>query len=206
MLVFLNKKPDGEFTDLGNNSETNSPPSDSNMSELIENLLGSPQTNAPPQVGSRPTNNVVGITLTNLDKENGFGSDFNERLQREGGKTGDVQISLIWNTTDDLDLYCTDPRGEKIYFSKRRSSSGGELDVDMNVGTLSITPVENIFWPVGRAPAGTYKVEVKLFTKRTFLAPISFKVAINYKGTVEKHEGEVTREKQIIRIGSFTVE
>jgi uncharacterized protein YegL len=54
------------------------------------------------------------------------------RLQREEAKTGDVQISLMWDSLNDLDLHCVGPDGERIYHNHRRSKSGGELDVDMN--------------------------------------------------------------------------
>ncbi|KAF0172208.1 MAG: hypothetical protein FD161_4099 [Limisphaerales bacterium] len=54
------------------------------------------------------------------------------RLKREEAKTGDVQISLMWDSLNDLDLHCVGPDGERIYHNHRRSQSGGELDVDMN--------------------------------------------------------------------------
>ena len=54
------------------------------------------------------------------------------RLKREEAKTGDVQLSLMWDSLNDLDLHCVGPDGERIYHNHRRSKSGGELDVDMN--------------------------------------------------------------------------
>ena len=54
------------------------------------------------------------------------------RLKREEAKTGDVQISLMWDNLSDLDLHCIGPDGERIFHNHRRSTSGGELDVDMN--------------------------------------------------------------------------
>ncbi|MCS7047282.1 MAG: hypothetical protein NZO58_13065, partial [Gemmataceae bacterium] len=58
--------------------------------------------------------------------------EFAQRLNQAGGKSGDVQLTLIWYNGNDLDLHCVEPSGEEIFFARRRSRSGGELDVDMN--------------------------------------------------------------------------
>ena len=39
----------------------------------------------------------------------------------------------------------------------------GQLDVDSNVQCIADGSVENVFWPPGQAPAGTYAVEVDGF-------------------------------------------
>ncbi len=77
--------------------------------------------------------------------------------------TGDVQVTLRWNTPVDLDLHVIDPLGEEIYFSHPFSQSGGSLDVDANAGCENDAPVENVFWPTGGAPFGTYQVFVVLY-------------------------------------------
>jgi hypothetical protein len=79
--------------------------------------------------------------------------------------TGDVQATLTWNSTADLDLHVVDPWGEEIYYSERTSDSGGELDVDANAGCeeVMVRPTENIFWPEGDSPPGTYRVHVVEF-------------------------------------------
>src|SRR5581483_3450251 len=78
--------------------------------------------------------------------------------------TGDVRVTLIWDTTDDLDLHVIDPSNAEIYYGNRNSASGGALDVDSNAGcgTPQPHPVENIFW-ANTAPAGTYTVKVDYF-------------------------------------------
>lgn len=75
--------------------------------------------------------------------------------------SGDVQVSLSWNAASDVDLHVIDPSGEEVYYGHRSSASGGVLDLDSNAG-CSIDGVqnENITWPIGRAPAGTYTVRV----------------------------------------------
>ena len=41
--------------------------------------------------------------------------------------SGDVQILLSWNNYNDMDLICTDPNGETVFFRNPRVSSGGQL-------------------------------------------------------------------------------
>lgn len=79
--------------------------------------------------------------------------------------SGDVQITLRWSNTNDLDLHVIDPNGDEISYVTRQSPSGGMLDVDANASCSSATssPRENIFWPLGSAPAGSYTVRVVFF-------------------------------------------
>ena len=79
--------------------------------------------------------------------------------------TGDVQVTLEWNSDADLDLAVTDPTGERIAFGNTGpTATGGELDVDSNIGCTDDGSIENIFWPPSGAPAGDYLVEVTGFT------------------------------------------
>lgn len=79
--------------------------------------------------------------------------------------TGDVQITLRWSSTADLDLAVTDPEGARIYYDSPTAPSGGQLDVDSNGGcdATTSTPVENIYWPETSAPDGDYLITVDYF-------------------------------------------
>jgi hypothetical protein len=134
-------------------------------------------------------------------------SDFRERLEKAGAKSGDIQISLIWFNTNDLDLHCVDPSGFEINYRDRHSpTTGGELDVDRNAGCTRTTvePVENIYWPRNGAPMGHYKVYLNFF-ERCPGAPDRTEYRINvlhsgerqeFKGTITKDETRV--EKRLI--------
>src|ERR1700749_1416170 len=41
--------------------------------------------------------------------------DFAERLALAGARTGDVQVVLIWNDTNDLDVRCVGPDAHDIF-------------------------------------------------------------------------------------------
>ena len=78
--------------------------------------------------------------------------------------SGDVRVTLIWNSDDDVDLHVIDPFGERIWYQDRLATSGGELDRDDNVAVCGIDSepggVENVYWPAGLAPNGLYTVEI----------------------------------------------
>jgi len=82
------------------------------------------------------------------------------------GQTGDVSFRLTWNGPQDLDLHVIEPGGERIYYSNPTSATNGQLDVDSNAGcgSESPSPTENIFWPEGSAPRGTYEFWADLWS------------------------------------------
>jgi hypothetical protein len=93
--------------------------------------------------------------------------------------TGDVQISLSWNTAADVDLHVVDPAGEEIFYAHRDSASGGALDLDSNAACGSDGPRnENITWPVGGAPDGTYAILVDYWSACD-QAATDFTVSVN---------------------------
>ena len=82
-----------------------------------------------------------------------------------GLETGDIQITMIWSSTADLDLHVVDPFGEEISFENPHSDSGGRL-VNEGNGSCALattSPIENIFWATGTAPPGVYTIVVHYF-------------------------------------------
>jgi uncharacterized protein YfaP (DUF2135 family) len=81
--------------------------------------------------------------------------------------SGDIQISVAWSDSSDVDLHVIDPSGEEIYFGHRTAASGGTLDLDGNAscsrnslpdGSTAFVSNENVVWPLNRALAGNYRV------------------------------------------------
>lgn len=82
-----------------------------------------------------------------------------EDLNDLATSAGVLHFSLNWNTNDtDIDLWVTDPSGEKIYYANNTSASGGYLDRD---DTDGFGP-ENIYFR-RNAPDGIYKVEADYY-------------------------------------------
>ncbi len=75
---------------------------------------------------------------------------------------GDVRVTLAWQGGSDLDLHVVDPSGEEIYYDNPTSETGGVLDTSTGPTCEdgSTTNVENVYWPAGTAPAGSYRVLV----------------------------------------------
>ena len=133
--------------------------------------------------------------------------DIEERLEREGGKTGEVQLSLAWDDYNDLDLHVFCPSGERIYFNNKKSECGGELDVDMNVRPVSNNSVENVVWTNG-APHGKYKVGVHFYKhhrKRRSKRTTTFRLRVMVHGASRDYSGTITIGNAMQMVTSFTL-
>jgi len=134
-------------------------------------------------------------------------ADFEERVEREGGCGGELQITLLWNNYNDLDLHVFTPSLERIYFNNRRTKCGGELNIDMNVKPSSNRPIENVVWRE-EPPKGIYRVHV--FHYATHLRPdtsdpTKYTLRIVYRGNSKEYEGEISHGDPMTLITAFSV-
>ena len=85
----------------------------------------------------------------------------------------DVRIVLTWDAdSTDIDLHVVEPTGEEVFYSHKRSSSGGLISNDFTQG---YGPEEYL---VRKAIPGTYKVRVKYYANHAqrLLGPVTVKV------------------------------
>ena len=131
--------------ELTEEETTQGPEQSSSVSEFIDSMTSS--------VGSAiSTNNNQAAAAQG---RYGSGDSMEMRLARSGAQTGKIQISLFWDTYDDIDLhliyksYPYNGGGDYISFRNRFGRlSRGILDVDMNAeGPRNFRCVENIFFP-----------------------------------------------------------
>ncbi len=97
---------------------------------------------------------------------------------------GDVEVTLSMTQTTDLDLYVVDPSGVVVYYANGDSFSGARLDLDANAacsGNMGVN-AEHVFWPAGRAPAGTYTVRVAHYESCLGGAPVDYRVTVRNCG------------------------
>lgn len=129
-----------------------------------------------------------------------YNEEIDGRREDAGGQTGELVVTLSWNTTDDLDLSVVEPSGYNIHHRQRNSPNGGSLDVDENHQSQTMTPIENVYW--SDAPAGRYKVNIALY-KRKQSQPgttIPFTVQISKNGQKELKRYNVNGESnQIVK-------
>jgi hypothetical protein len=103
--------------------------------------------------------------------------------------TGDVQVTLTWDSAADMDLYVMDPDGETIFWGNTESVSGGMLDVD-DIGACEGGPgggPENIFWPPGGAPNGMYAFQVDYFSTCEVAGETVWMVTVRLTGQPDQH-------------------
>lgn len=115
-------------------------------------------------------------------------------VEQRGGKIGDVNVVLRWNTKDDLDLHIHCPDGSIINFKivDKAAVCGGALDVDANFKDKDVvtSPAENVTWPERKAAPGDYVVKVNRYKDRTGSqsTPFTVELFIN-REPMETHEG-----------------
>jgi uncharacterized protein YfaP (DUF2135 family) len=121
--------------------------------------------------------------------------------------SGDVQVLLSWNNYNDLDLICTDPQGNKVWYKNKIVSSGGQLEIDMNVEYPdSKTPIENIYWESGTAPGGTYKVSLMYYEKHeSNIDKTPYTIKVKYGAKTEEYKGVIKKADDVINICTFTL-
>ncbi|RRR73432.1 MAG: hypothetical protein EI684_08765 [Candidatus Viridilinea halotolerans] len=119
--------------------------------------------------------------------------------------TGDVQITLNWNANVDLDLHVIDPNGERIYYANTRSSSGGQLDRDNLCGNMILGRPENVFWPSGGAPRGTYVIQVDYYSSCGNSVDVPFNVRAVVQGQVYTFSGVSRSGNRRVEVGRVEV-
>lgn len=106
--------------------------------------------------------------------------------------TGEVQVSASWDALSDVDLHVVEPTGAEIYYGNRSSSAGGLLDLDSNPNCqIDRVNNENIRWPTGRAPSGTYTVRLDYYSG-CGVSLTKYVVTINNGGTPSIFLGSFT--------------
>jgi hypothetical protein len=200
--------------------------------EIVKDISPTPPRNTPrPTSGNQTIRDLVAATSTGLMSANdrgtglnntggngnkeagqnvgggGTGNGMEERLSIFGAKTGDVQVSISWDSIDDIDVHVLikgNGMAEVINWTNRRGRSNGMLDIDMNANppVISPRPIENVFWPYNMSPNGMFIVYVHFFRPWTnnTIVPVSVRVKngdkienFNISAVYGKNPQEVTR-------------
>ncbi len=96
--------------------------------------------------------------------------------------TGEVQVSVSWDTQTDVDLHVVEPSGEEIYYANDVSATGGELDLDSNAACdIDGVNNENITW-TQTAPRGQYIVRVDYWSACNVTSNTNYVVTVRRQG------------------------
>jgi len=143
------------------------------------------------------TGNTVTIVVTigqnapqtfNLDLFGGTGTTYGAAqvvpVQLTNVGTGDVQVNVSWDVDSDVDLHVVEggTNTEIYWLNKGPTTNGGTLDLDSNAGCrIDGKRSENVTWPSGRAPRGTYTVRVDYYLSCS-QTRTNYVVTVNVKG------------------------
>ncbi len=134
--------------------------------------------------------------------------EFTSRLSAAGAATGEITATLLWNSSGDLDLVVRCPSGQQLDY-RNPAACGGALDVDANAARagLSNRPVENAFWPAGRAGPGSYEIAVRYAPRKDEQNPreTPFQVRLIRGGQESVFKGAI-RPNTVTPVTTFTVE
>ncbi len=145
-------------------------------------------------------NNIVATTTEKLDT-----SRIDPRLLKN--LSLDLRVVLTWDADNtDIDLWVTDPDGEKAYYGHRLTYQGGRMSLDFTGG---YGPEE---FSLKRAKPGKYTVHAQYFGDRsqnvTGATTLQVKLATKF-GTVDQQEQIVTMRlkgrQETVFVGEFTV-
>lgn len=134
--------------------------------------------------------------------------EFDQRMSAAGAAMGEITVTLLWNSHGDLDLVVNCPTGRQLDY-RNPAECGGTLDVDANTARdkLQDRPVENVFWPAGKAMSGTYRIAVRYVPRKDEQSPqeTSYQVRLSRGGQESVFKGTI-RPGAIVLVTGFTVE
>lgn len=119
----------------------------------------------------------------------------------------DLRVVLTWDADNtDIDLWVTDPNGERAFYGNRLTYQGGRMSLDFTGG---YGPEE---FSLKHAKPGKYKVEAQFYGNRQQIVAgattLSLKLATNF-GTAKQKEQTVTlrlRDRgELVQVGEFEV-
>ena len=103
----------------------------------------------------------------------------------------DIRVVAAWNMDNtDMDLWVTDPNGEKCYYSHKSTDIGGHLSNDITQG---YGPEQFL---LKKAIKGKYKIEMNYYGDRQFKIAGPTTVMVE----IYTHYGESRQERKIITL------
>ena len=101
-------------------------------------------------------------------------------LPTTGPGIDDLTFRLSWMGSADLDLYVRTPTGDEVSSEHPNPSTGAAVSADCNPTPeqMCAEPLEDVRWPRGAAPHGTYQFSVRMVNLHDSTFPIPFAVQV----------------------------
>lgn len=122
---------------------------------------------------------------------------------RNVGQSGKLKVTMLWNIKADIDLHVVEPNGNEIFFSNKRSSTGGYLDVDNTHGGHG--SAENVYWK--HPLSGQYSVSVVYYAANQEPIPTGGVDIVVFKGDEPPQKFHISMRtvKQHTHVTSFRI-
>ncbi|MDX2076821.1 MAG: PPC domain-containing protein, partial [bacterium] len=121
--------------------------------------------------------------------------------------TGDIEVTLTWDTNADLQLLVRDPFGDSVYDDATSVRSGGLLTATGNkncITAITPPPVYHIYWPTGTKDIGSYELEIWYQSECNDTRPVTFNLYVVVGGELIFTETNSIRFNERY-VSSFTV-
>ena len=124
------------------------------------------------------------VTVAIVDEDGEISLTFETTMHLIAAGTGQLQVSLAFDTPKDVDLHLFEPNGYHIYYGDRESENGGKLDVDSNAGCyIDNINHENIFYGDNAyVEPGEYTVYVDMWENCDESFPTNCVLTVFYEG------------------------
>ncbi|RRB00109.1 carboxypeptidase-like regulatory domain-containing protein [Larkinella rosea] len=125
------------------------------------------------------------------------------------GRRGAFSVNLRWFSTDDLDLFVTDPGNNLLSYQDREvhfKDFTGILDLDANADATTATndPQENAYWE--KAHPGFYTIEVLFYKRRSPKGkPVPFEITVQHGNQQTTFEREAWQEGERVFVDRFVL-
>ena len=129
------------------------------------------------------------------------GSSINTVREQQGAGNGEITITLMWDSTDDLDLHIFTPDGSELWWDNP-SAQGGTFDIDANrEDNMKEHPIENAFFanPVN----GEYWIYVYNYEDRTPGRATNWTVRVQVGDEEQIYSGTITNQDDTIEVLGF---
>ncbi len=147
-----------------------------------------------PGAGSNTGSNNGGLTESGI----------NDQRTHQGAGSGEITITLMWDSKDDIDLHVFTPDGSEIWHGNR-SAQGGTLDIDANnAQNMKDHPIENVYFP--NPVSGEYWVYVYNYEDRTPGQSTNWIVRVQVGDEEEIFSGTVTEQEDTVEVLGFRYE